>query len=91
LPTSIADAGAEATTKPETALSATVTESLPNKRYGVRLIDGRELHAVLSPGCKERQIEPGKAVTVELSTSDPLLCRIIPGHNGKAVVVRKYR
>jgi translation initiation factor IF-1 len=72
-------------------LTATVTESLPNKRYGIRLADGRELRAVLSPGCKGGQFEPGQAVLVELSPSDPSLCRIIPGDDGEAVVVRKYR
>jgi translation initiation factor IF-1 len=45
----------------------------------------------LSPGCKGLQIEPGQAVTVEVSPSDPSLCRIIPRDDDEAIVVRKYR
>jgi translation initiation factor IF-1 len=78
-------------TNRDTALTVMVTESLPNKRYGVRLPDGRELQAVLSPACRGHQIEPGQAVTVELSPSNPSLCRIIPIDDGGVVVVRKYR
>jgi translation initiation factor IF-1 len=63
-------------TSRDTALTAMVTESLPNKRYLVRLTDGSELHTVASPRCKGRRIEPGQTVTVEFSASDPSLCRI---------------
>lgn len=65
--------------------------ALPNKRYCVRLADGRDLQAVLSPGCNEPQLEPGQAVSIELSPYDPSMCRIISGDDGKAVVVREYR
>jgi translation initiation factor IF-1 len=78
-------------TSRDTILTAMVTESLPNRRYLVRLTGGSELYAVVSPGCEGRRIEPGQAVTVELSPSDPWLCRIIPGDEGKATVVHKYR
>jgi translation initiation factor IF-1 len=78
-------------TSRDTALAAVVTESLPNKRYLVRLADGSELHAVASPSCKGRRSEPGQTVTIELSPSDPSLCRIVPGDDGKATVVHEYR
>ena len=72
------------------AVTATVTESLPNQRYGVRLANGRELRAVLSPRFKGRRFEPGQVVTVELFPSDQSLCRIIPGEGEEGVLVRRY-
>jgi len=78
-------------TSRDTALTAMVTGCLPNKRYLVRLTDGSELHAVVSPSCKGRRIEPGQTVTVELSPSDASLCRIVPGDDAKATVVHSYR
>jgi translation initiation factor IF-1 len=73
------------------APTAIVTDCLPNKRYLVRLTDGSELHAVASPSCKGRRIEPGQTVTIERSPSDPSLCRIVPGDDAKATVVHRYR
>lgn len=71
--------------------TGTVTAVLPNRRYGVRLADGQELKAVLSPSMKDRWFEEGSFVTIERFPQDPRLCRIVPEKEAMGVLVRKYR
>lgn len=70
-------------------LKAIVSGSLPNQRFMVRLPDGRELQAVISPRWGNRKVELSQSVLVELSPFDLTMCRIVPPDDD-SFEVRRY-
>ncbi len=70
----------------ESTIAARITALLPNHRFMVEVADGRELQAVLSPGCTRQAFEIGQTVLVEMSPFDQSMCRIVPEDRGGVVV-----